>query len=488
MNPQPELLILAPAAAHAVYTQNIRCFVDLGVCFPFADDYALPAALPAALDGVRCIMIDPSRRAEFAEAPQAARVAAFQAQGGLLYWPDLQTPAGGMVGDSVVRHAVLRVVNTAGLTLRNPRLLARLQALDESVLIERCKHAAPEELAFYVKRGAPFVDPVGMWTLPAAVEAAEYFQEPALADPVWQHIAQHYQAFGRHFDSHGARYLLQYAQRTGDRAPVSHVLQACTERSPWPHLWRVNGVFVNCDLKVPEGADPDEPPPAVRAQAWTWPENSLVIGETYPMLTAATGDPRFLDVAVRHLRGAHHWLFEPQSRLYWHVGRPAGPDRRSAPWARGDSHFLWGVRCVLDQMPETHPQRRDLVDMLRLNLDGLLHVQNTDGLWLNVLDATPEESRTCSSATSQFIRVYARAYWKGWLRDDRIPPMLERAWQALKTKIWDSCYLGYCVGTSHGLSRQCYLARPHDSFRASRSSILHAWIELQRMRTALNKG
>jgi rhamnogalacturonyl hydrolase YesR len=137
-------------------------------------------------------------------------------------------------------------------------------------------------------------------------------------------------------------------------------------------------------------------------------------------------------------------------------------------------------------MPADHPRRGDLIEMLRLNLEGLLRVQDRHGLWHNVLDASPADSRSCSSATSQFIRIYAGAYHKGWLKDARIPPMIEKAWLGLKTKIWDYRYLGYCVGTSYALSRQCYLSRPHDSFRPCRSGILHAWIEIQRMRAARN--
>jgi len=133
-------------------------------------------------------------------------------------------------------------------------------------------------------------------------------------------------------------------------------------------------------------------------------------------------------------------------------------------------------------MPDAHPRRADLCRMLQLNLEGLLRVQDRFGLWHNVLDADPADSRPCSSATSQVLRLYARAYYKGWCRDPRIPPMLEKAWLGLKTKIWENRLLSYCVGTSYSLSRQCYLARPHDSFRACRSAILHAWIELQRMR------
>jgi hypothetical protein len=481
---RPELVVLAPAEPHRVYTDCLRVFVELGLWFPFADDYTLPRELPEDLEGVRCVVIDPARRTEFEREPAAGRLRDFERAGGLIFRPDPAILSGGAVGDSVVRHAVLRAVNAAGLTAPHPQMIARLQAMDDGALIDACRRAASDELGQYARMGMPFTDPVGMWTMVAAVEAAEFFGDSSLAEPVWSHIAAHYPEFGAHFDSHGARYILRYAERSGDRRPLEHVLRACSGTNAWPRRWRMDGVTINCDLTVPDGCDPDAPPPAVRANAWTWPENALIVGETFPMLTRATGEPAYLERAVTHILGAHRWLFDASSGLYWHVGRPGGPDRRSAPWARGDSHFLWAIREVLDLMPADHPRRAELIQMLRLNLDGLLRVQQDSGLWLNVLDATPDESRPDTSATSQFVRIYAGAYAKGWLRDERIPPMVERAWLGLKTRIWEHRFVGWCVGTSHGLSRQGYLARPHDSFRVSRSATLHTWIEIQRMRAA----
>jgi hypothetical protein len=484
MKPNPPLLILAPAAPCAVYTQYIRQFVDFGVHFPFTDSFALPNELPADLSGIRCVLIDPARRDEFAKEPLAARLLEFARGGGHLFWPDPKTPAGGATGDLLVRHSVSRIINTAGLPMRDPAMIARLQAVDDATLVAACKGSTADELGQYMRMKDFFPDPVGMWTLPTAIEAAEFFGDPTLAEPVWAHIAEHYRGMDRQPDRHGTQHFLDYAAKTGDQKPLEHLVALCNAPNPWPRLWRKGEVFLNCDLHVPDGSDPDRPPESLLQNAWVWPETNLWVGETYATVSRFTGEARWLDRALAHVLGAHRWLFEPKSALYWHVGRPDGPDLRSAPWARGNSHFIWGVRSILNLMPENHPKRRELCELLRMNLEGLLRVQGADGLWLNVLDASPADSRPCSSASSQFVRIYARAYARGWLRDARIPPMVERAWKGLQTKIWEGRFLGWCVGTSHGLNRQVYLARPHDSFRPTRSAILSAWMEIQKMRAA----
>ncbi|MCC7517875.1 MAG: glycoside hydrolase family 88 protein [Verrucomicrobiae bacterium] len=487
MNPNPPLLILSPASPTAAYTQYIRQFVDVGVHFPFADDYALPRGLPSDLAGIRCVVIDPARREEFSQGPLAARLIEFERGGGHLFWPDPNTPTGGATGDLIVRHSVARIINTAGLPMGDPAMIARLQEVDDAFLVGACKGSTADELGQYVRMRHYFPEPVGMWAMPTAIEAAEFFGEPALADPVWAHIAAYYPQCDHQPDRHGTQHFLDYAEKTGDRKPLEHLVAVCRASNPWPRLWRKGDVFLNCDLHVPDGADADHPPEIVLRNAWVWPETNLWIGETYATVSRFTGEARWLDRAVAHVLEAHRWLFEPKTALYWHVGRPGGPDLRSAPWARGDSHFLWGVRSMLNLMPEEHPKRRDLCGLLGDHLEGLLRVQGADGLWLNVLDASPSDSRPCSSASSQFVRIYARAYARGWLRDERIPPMVERAWKGLKTKIWDGRFLAWCVGTSHGLNRQVYLSRPHDSMRCCRSAILSAWMEIQKMR-GVTKG
>jgi len=282
-------------------------------------------------------------------------------------------------------------------------------------------------------------------------------------------------------DACGGRFLLKAYERTGDARHLDIVLAACRA----DRLWRLDGVFLNRDLGAPDGSDVNNPPPLVRQNAWTWPETGAHLGDTLAYLSKVTGDGHWMDLAVTHVLRAHRWLFAPEEGLWFHVGRPNGPDRRSAPWGRGNAWFLYGVRGLLEDLPDGHPARPALVEMLRQGLEGLLRRQNARGLWHNVLNADDQESRECASATSRFIHVYARAWARGWLRDERIPAMLERAWLGLKTKVWDWALIACCVGTSHSLLRQVYLSRPHDTFRCSRSSLLLAWMEMQRMRIAL---
>jgi rhamnogalacturonyl hydrolase YesR len=166
-----------------------------------------------------------------------------------------------------------------------------------------------------------------------------------------------------------------------------------------------------------------------------------------------------------------------------HRGHLSGPiPESSAHWGRGNGWFLYGVRGVLEDLPPDHPARTEFQSMLAAGLEGLLRHQGPYGLWHNVVTATEGLSRQDSCGAWMYIAVYARAYWKGWLRDERIPPMCERAWTGLKTKLWRGLLLAQCCGTGCLASRALYLERAHTRFPGAPA--LHAWIELQRMRKA----
>lgn len=102
------------------------------------------------------------------------------------------------------------------------------------------------------------------------------------------------------------------------------------------------------------------------------------------------------------------------------------------------------------------------------------------GLWYNVLDAAEPETRLDTCGAWMFIAVYARAYWKGWLRDPRIPPMCERAWQGLKSRLWRGLLVGQACGTGQLPGRELYFGRAHTKFMFTPA--LHALIELRRLR------
>jgi len=487
----PDFVSWQPAAARGdfqcatdtVFNAWIELFLDEGVAFPFDDDQRLPAALPESLDPFRAIMIDPERMPEFETGPDADRLRTFQRQGGYLFVPPR------LRDDPIrMRGRMLRAVATAGLTRRNPALLRRLQAVPDDRLIGHWLRTLPRQAEILIAADAGWAwgDPVAYHLYWPAEAAAEQFDDPRLLEPVWECVRAGLDPvrWPRGIAC-GKRFALKYGAHAKDAGVLRRLLAEKQGLAPQGagearRHWRHNGIAVNMDLEAPAGADPDQPPARVRDNLWVWCETAGSMGDGDAYLSKASGNPVFAECAVRQLLTTHRWNFAPDLGLWYHLGRPTGPDRESAPWGRGNGWFLYGLRGLLEDLPPAHPARPELTAALRAGLEGLLRWQGPHGLWHNVLDATEATSRQDSCTAWMFTSVYARAFWKGWLRDPRIPAMGERAWQGLKTKLWRGLPIAHCSGTPYMVSRQAYLGWPHGKFLGT--APLLAILELQRMR------
>ena len=498
---EPDLLILAPAhelsptftpwqiagagygfrcATDTAFNVWVETFLDEGVWFPFDADGRLPAALPAELAPFKCIVIDPQRRDEFATGTAAETLRQFEREGGFVFYP----PAG--KGDANHVHAYcLRVIATAGLAQRNPAMAARQHAVEDERLLNHWVRTLPEQAAVLgdADAGWAWGDPTAYHIYWPAEAAAEVLEEPALMEPVWDLVRAGLDRKrwpGRL--SCGKRFALKWYERSRDPAVLARVLEEADKPGDHYRHWMVDGLRVNMELQAPADCDPADPPPRVRANAWMWPEVTGNMADGHGFISKVSGNPSYAELAVRQMLAAHRWNFAPDISLWYHIGRPSGPERLSAPWGRGNGWMLYGLRGLLEDLPDAHPDRPALVRMLADELEGLLRQQGRSGLWRNVLDAGPADSREETSCTWMFINVYARAYWKGWLRDPRIPEMCERAWKGLKTRLWRGLPVGHCEGTPYMFGRQGYLSRPQGKFMGT--ATLLALLELRRMRAS----
>jgi rhamnogalacturonyl hydrolase YesR len=199
-----------------------------------------------------------------------------------------------------------------------------------------------------------------------------------------------------------------------------------------------------------------------------------MFGGTAAMLARLTGESRYLDEALRMVHKIDEWCKDTREGIYFFGGKPGW--HHPVKWGRGHAWALLGVLDVLENLPENHSSYKYMTDILKDSLEGLLKYQNGNGTWPNVLDnpiSMPDTSCTC-----KFASVYGRAFWKGWLRDERVLPMLERAWFGLKSLYWKDKLLSWCDGTASVNDVLYYLRRPHVAYLPF--AALWSGVELQR--------
>jgi rhamnogalacturonyl hydrolase YesR len=163
------------------------------------------------------------------------------------------------------------------------------------------------------------------------------------------------------------------------------------------------------------------------------------------------GHERDLDTAARLLIAYASRLQRPDG-LFNHA--TDGP----AAWGRGNGFAAMGLMAALARLPESHPMRPTLLDILRRQMAAVRANQAPDGAFRQIVDE-PGAYRE-ETATAMLMSVMARGVRMGWL-DRSYLPTVQRAWRALSAHVTDDgAVIDVCAGTGAGPTRRYYFDRP----------------------------
>ncbi|MFY8188003.1 MAG: glycoside hydrolase family 88/105 protein [Flavobacterium sp.] len=85
-------------------------------------------------------------------------------------------------------------------------------------------------------------------------------------------------------------------------------------------------------------------------------------------------------------------------------------------WSRGMGWYGMALVDVLDFLPKNHPGREKLITYLNQYAEAILKVQDTSGLWYQVLDQGNREGNYLeASGTAMFTYTFAKGAQKGYL-------------------------------------------------------------------------
>ena len=199
--------------------------------------------------------------------------------------------------------------------------------------------------------------------------------------------------------------------------------------------------------------------------------NSLWLDDLYmsvPALAQAgklTGERKYFDDAVRQVVQFSARMFNRERGLYlhgWVEGMAVHPEFR---WARANGWALMAMTELLEVLPEDHPGRGAVLELLRAHIRGLAECQGDDGRWHQLLDRPASYRET--SATAIFTYCIAHAINRGWIDAAAHGPMVSLAWNAVAQNVNDKGQVeNTCVGTGMGWDPMFYCSRPTSVFAA----------------------
>ncbi|RPI04665.1 MAG: glycosyl hydrolase, partial [Ignavibacteriae bacterium] len=171
-----------------------------------------------------------------------------------------------------------------------------------------------------------------------------------------------------------------------------------------------------------------------------------------------SGDKRYFDEAARQVIQFHQYLFNTTMGLMSHCWYSESKSQSVAYWGRANGWALVAQVDLLDRLPQAHPQRKKLIQLLQRHILGISHYQSGSGLWHQLLDKADSFPETSCSA--MFVYAVARSVNKGYI-ESRYSSIARRGWEGVLKKISPSGDVeGVCTGTVVSNDLVYYYTRP----------------------------
>jgi unsaturated rhamnogalacturonyl hydrolase len=166
---------------------------------------------------------------------------------------------------------------------------------------------------------------------------------------------------------------------------------------------------------------------------------------------ALTGERRYFDMAARHIEFMRGLDLRPDGLYRHHPGTDVA-------WGRGNAFAAIGLAIALSDFPPSHPAFARILGDYRALMAALLAQQDGDGMWRNVVDLRGSYSEF--SATAMIGFAIERGIERGWLPKRRYGAAVERAWQAVLTRVGrEGRFVDVCESTARAQTLDDYMSR-----------------------------
>jgi unsaturated rhamnogalacturonyl hydrolase len=178
-----------------------------------------------------------------------------------------------------------------------------------------------------------------------------------------------------------------------------------------------------------------------------------------------TGETKYYDEASKQVLSYAKRMFNKEKGVFIHGWVEAMTEHPEFYWARANGWAFMTEVELLEVLPENHPARPQILQLLKAHAKGLAAYQSGSGFWHQLLDR--QDSYLETSATAIYTYGLARAINRGWIDPLAYGPMTLLAWNAVSTKVNTRGQVeGTCVGTGMAFDPAFYYFRPTSPFAA----------------------
>lgn len=190
-----------------------------------------------------------------------------------------------------------------------------------------------------------------------------------------------------------------------------------------------------------------------------WLDDMFMGIPTVAYMGKLTGEARYYDEAARQVLQFASRMWVPEKQLFRHGWVASMEEHPAFHWGRANGWAILTMCEVLDVLPQDHPQRAEIMRLLKAHAAGLARLQHHDGFWHQLLDRNDTYLET--SATAIYTYCLAHAVNQGWIDAKVYGPVAQLGWHAVASSINAKGQVeDVCVGTGMGFDPAFYAYRP----------------------------
>lgn len=184
----------------------------------------------------------------------------------------------------------------------------------------------------------------------------------------------------------------------------------------------------------------------IHLREWAWCDALFMGPASLGQLSKATGDKRYLDLAIALWWKTTNYLYNKNEKLFYRDSRyfdKQEKNGRKVFWSRGNGWVLAGLVRLLETMPSNDKDRKPLETLYCEMAAKISSLQQPDGSWhASLLDPESYPSKE-TSGTGLYCYALAWGINHRLLSSKQYLPIVNKAWTALTSSVHEDGKLGY---------------------------------------------
>ena len=212
-----------------------------------------------------------------------------------------------------------------------------------------------------------------------------------------------------------------------------------------------------------------------------WADDAYMATSFLTQMGKMTQEMKYFDEAAKQLINIDNYLWNPEKQLYYHCYYTDLERNGVAFWGRANGWITVSLVDLIEAMPDTHPDRAELISMLEKQIVGFSRYQNANGMWNQLLNKS--DSYDESSVTAMFVYGIAKGVNNKWI-DSGYASIAKSGWNVLKDKeiTPDGRFTNVCVGTGISNDLPFYFNRPvGDNEKHGLGLIINTAVEIMKL-------